>query len=83
MAHPDEELFLDEIETVTFLAVLATGIVLVVLGHLTAGGLTTACAALGALYGVSQHFRQGYGNRQQLADPPSQALEEQDLNDQI
>jgi hypothetical protein len=33
-----------------FIAVLATGVLLIILGHMTAGGLTTACAALAGVY---------------------------------
>jgi hypothetical protein len=44
-------------DLIVFLAVLATGIVLIVLGHMTAGGLTSACAALVALYGAWRRFR--------------------------
>jgi hypothetical protein len=42
---------------IVFLMVLATGAVLVVLGHVTAGELTSVCAALVALYGSWKRFR--------------------------
>lgn len=38
-------------------AVLATGILLTVLGHLTAGGVTTVCAALTGVYGTWRRVR--------------------------
>jgi len=60
--------------------VLATGILLVVLGHLTAGSLTTVCAALVGLYGASQHFRPGHGYRP--PDHRSRPADEQDRNGQ-
>jgi hypothetical protein len=44
-------------DLIAFVAVLATGILLIVFGHLTAGGLTTACAALVGVYGAWRHFR--------------------------
>jgi hypothetical protein len=40
-----------------FLAVLITGMLLVTVGHLTAGGLTTVCTSLVALYAAWRHFR--------------------------
>ncbi len=40
----------DWLDLIAFLAVLATGIMLITLGHLTAGGVTTVCAALVGLY---------------------------------
>lgn len=44
-------------DLIVFLAVLATGTVLIVLGHVTAGGLASVCAALIALYGAWRRFR--------------------------
>jgi hypothetical protein len=38
-------------------AVLITGITLVLFGHVTTGGLTTACAALAGLYAAWCRFR--------------------------
>lgn len=40
-----------------FLAVLAAGVVLIVVGHMTVGGLTTVCAALVGLFGAYRHLR--------------------------
>jgi hypothetical protein len=34
------------IDLIAFVAVLTTGILLIILGHVTTGGLTTVCAAL-------------------------------------
>ena len=42
---------------IAFLAVLALGGMLIVLGHVTAGSLTAACVALGGLYAVWQRLR--------------------------
>ena len=39
-----------------FVAVLAMGTALVLLGHVPTGGLSTACLALGGLFSVWQHF---------------------------
>ena len=44
-------------DLIAFVAVLATGIVLIVFGHLTTGGMTTVCAALVGVYGAWRHFR--------------------------
>ncbi len=44
-------------DLIAFVAVLATGIVMIVLGHLTTGGMTTVCAALVGVYGAWRHFR--------------------------
>ena len=44
-------------DLVAFVAVLATGIMLTVLGHVTGGSLTTACAALVGLYAAWKHLR--------------------------
>ena len=41
---------------VAFVAVLATGIALIVLGHLTAAGVTSVCAAIVGLYGAWRRF---------------------------
>jgi hypothetical protein len=43
-------------DLIAFVAVLVTGVVLIVLGHLTTGGLTTVCAALVGVYGAWRHF---------------------------
>jgi hypothetical protein len=45
------------VDLASFISVLATGILLVVVGHLTVGGVTTVCAALVGLYGAWRHFR--------------------------
>jgi hypothetical protein len=42
----------DWMHLVAFVAVLVTGVLLVVLGHLTATEVTSACAAIGGLYGA-------------------------------
>jgi hypothetical protein len=47
----------DWTDLAAFVAVLATGVLLIVLGHLTTGGLTTVCAALVGVYGAWKHFR--------------------------
>jgi len=44
-------------DLIAFVAVLATAIALIVLGHLTAGGMTTVCAALVGVFGAWRHFR--------------------------
>ena len=44
-------------DLVAFLAVLTTGVLLILLGHVTSGGLTTVCAALVGLYATWKHFR--------------------------
>ena len=46
-------------DLIAFLAVLVTGILLIILGHMTSGGLTTVCAALVGLYAAWRHFRTG------------------------
>jgi hypothetical protein len=40
------------VDLIAFVAVLATGILLIVLGHLTATGVTSVCAAIVGLYGA-------------------------------
>ncbi len=42
---------------VAFALVMVTGVLLIIFGHLTAAGLTTACAALAGVYGAWRHFR--------------------------
>ena len=44
-------------DLIAFVAVLTTGIALVIFGHVPSGGLTTACVALGGLYAVWLRFR--------------------------
>jgi hypothetical protein len=44
-------------DLIAFIAVLVTGIALIVLGHLTAGGVTTVCAALVGVFAAWQRFR--------------------------
>ena len=44
-------------DLIAFVAVLVAGILLIVLGHMTAGSLTAACAALAGIYGAWRHFR--------------------------
>jgi hypothetical protein len=44
-------------DLIAFLAVLATGILLTVLGHLTAAGVTSVCAAIVGLYATWRRFR--------------------------
>jgi hypothetical protein len=46
------------VDLAAFVAVLATGVLLIVFGHLTAGALATVCAALAGVYGAWTHFRQ-------------------------
>jgi hypothetical protein len=38
------------------LAVLASGVLLIIFGHLTAGSLTTVCAALVGVYAAWRHY---------------------------
>jgi hypothetical protein len=40
-----------------FLAVLVTGILLIIFGHLTASSLATVCAALVGVYAAWRHHR--------------------------
>jgi hypothetical protein len=47
----------DWADLIAFVAVLVTGIVLIIFGHVTAGGLTTACAALAGVYAAWRRFR--------------------------
>jgi hypothetical protein len=44
-------------DLIAFLAVLATGVILIIFGHMTAGSLTSACAALVAVYGAWRRLR--------------------------
>jgi hypothetical protein len=50
------------IDLIAFLGVLALGVVLMALGHATAGSIATTCAALGALYGVWKRFGSSGGS---------------------
>jgi hypothetical protein len=47
----------DLLDLIAFVAALTTGILLITLGHLTAGGLSTVCAALVGVYAAWRHFR--------------------------
>ena len=40
-----------------FVAVLTAGVLLIVVGRVTIGGLVTACGALAALFGAWRRFR--------------------------
>jgi hypothetical protein len=44
-------------DLIAFVAVLVTGTLLVLFGHVATGGLTTACVALGGLYAAWWRFR--------------------------
>jgi hypothetical protein len=44
-------------DLIAFMAVLATGTLLVLFGHVASGGLTTACLALGGLFAAWWRFR--------------------------
>jgi hypothetical protein len=44
-------------DLIAFVAVLTTGTLLVLLGHVATGGLTTACLALGGLFAAWWRFR--------------------------
>jgi hypothetical protein len=44
-------------DLIAFTAVLATGSLLVLVGHLTVAGVTSVCAAIVGLYGAWRHFR--------------------------
>lgn len=44
-------------DLIAFMAVLATGTLLVLFGHVATGGLTTACLALGGLFAAWWGFR--------------------------
>jgi len=46
----------DWLDLIAFLAVLATGVLLITFGHLTVGSLTTVCAALVGLYAAWRRF---------------------------
>lgn len=54
---PGSDTSRDWIDLIAFVAVLAAGILLILLGHLTAGSLTTACAALAGVFGAFRKFR--------------------------
>jgi hypothetical protein len=54
---PPEDNRRDRSDLIAFLAVLAIGAVLILLGHVTAGGLTSASTALMALYGAWKRTR--------------------------
>jgi hypothetical protein len=43
-------------DLIAFVAVLATGVLLTVLSHLTGAGVTSVCAALVGLYGAWRRF---------------------------
>ena len=47
----------DEHDLAAFLSTLTAGTTLVLVGHVTAGSLTTICVALMGLYGAWLHFR--------------------------
>jgi hypothetical protein len=44
-------------DLIAFVSVLATGTLLIIIGHLTAAGVTSVCAAIIGLYGAWRHFR--------------------------
>jgi hypothetical protein len=44
-------------DLIAFVAVLATGVALVLIGHVSTTGLTTECVALGGLFGIWLGFR--------------------------
>jgi hypothetical protein len=44
-------------DLIAFVSVLATGVLLVVIGHLATGGVATVCTAIAALYGAWRRFR--------------------------
>jgi hypothetical protein len=54
---PGNNVSRDWSDLIAFCAVLVAGVLLIVLGHLTAGSLTTACAGLVAVYGAWKRFR--------------------------
>lgn len=47
----------DSSDLIAFLACLVTGVLLLVIGHLTVGSLTVACTALGGVYGAWRRHR--------------------------
>lgn len=53
---------------IAFLATLGTGVVLILLGHMTAGDVTTVCAALVGLYAGWRNFRPGRDDRRRTSD---------------
>jgi hypothetical protein len=59
---------------IAFLAVLVTAVVLIIFGHMTAGGLTTVCAALVGLYAAFKQF----GPVRDSHRPPSSTGEPED-----
>lgn len=44
------------VDLFAFMAILTTSILLIVLGHLTAAGVTSVCAAVVGLYGAWRRF---------------------------
>jgi hypothetical protein len=56
-SHPDPSPPSGWPDLIAFMAVLATGTLLVLFGHVASGGLTTACVALGGLYAAWWRFR--------------------------
>jgi hypothetical protein len=53
----------DVLDLIALVAVLTTAILLIILGHITAGSLMTICGALVTLYGAWSHFRPGRDGR--------------------
>jgi len=59
------------VDLIAFIGVLALGGILIAFGHVTAGSLAAACAALGGLYAVWQRFGPP-GGPPPGGDPPAQ-----------
>jgi hypothetical protein len=69
----------DWVDLIALVAILATAIVLITLGHMTAGGLMTVCGALVTLYGAWSRYRPTRGHRQ-LPPPDLVADKEADVD---
>ena len=68
-------------DLIAFLAVLATGILLATLGHMTAEGVAATCAPLVGLYAAYKHFHTLRGNPQSLDESESNLPVGSDDND--
>ncbi len=69
----------DSIHLIALIAILATAILLIVLGHITAGSLTTVCGALATLFGAWSRFGP-VCHRRHPPSAESSPEEERDVN---
>ena len=61
----------DVLDLIALIAVLTAALLLIILGHMTAGGLVTVCGALVTLYGAWGRFRPTHtGRRVPSGDMP-------------